>query len=977
MYAMLWRDRDPRPAPEIPRPVSAHPRSQARPANGRPAPRGRRSTAGYLAIILFVFLAGLGVLGALSAVVAYNVLASGLEDPSALTDYRLPEETVLYDRTGQVELARFGAAKREVVTFDEIPPVLLDATTAIEDKTFWDNAGFDPVGIIAAGLDSFRGNSRGASTITQQLVRARLLDEALVQDPHRTIERKLKEIIQSIRVTQAFQGEQGKRNIITAYLNQNYYGNQTYGVKAAVRAYFGKELKDITPAEAAIIAALPQSPSNYDLVRNAVEQCGVEVPEGEDCPTTESTLTVPMDAKIVARRNAVLDLLASGDRTPMSGTTYTAADFRAAKADPVILTSQVTPQWKAPHFVWAVRDELTTKLCGEGATTCDRLEQGGLRVITTVDLKLQAIAEKWVKLAARVPHMKDPAAAAKSIGFDKLPAWVANLRNKDVRNGAIVALDYQTGELVAYVGSADYYSTSSRAEFQPQYDVVGQGYRQPGSAFKPFNYAIGINDKTFTAGTMFMDSATDFGGGYTPSDADNLERGPVRARKALQFSLNIPSVKAMALNTPEHAFAKAKEFGMGFVNGTTNAGLSLALGVAETRPVDLVTAYGTLANEGRYIGHTTILSVKDRQGTDVVPPYQPPPGDEVVSPQAAFIVTDILRENTVKAVNPFWGQFQITDKNGRYRPATLKTGTNNDAKDLNAYGYIAPPTDQGRADGAYALAVGVWNGNSDNSAVSTPAHPVFSIDVSTFVWDGFLTEASRSWPITKFARPDSGLERVAIDPWTGLLPIPGIKPVDEWFLSGTAPKDRIQDGVCGEEVLRVIGTETAHDNWMKADRDWLRRANKGPGVAGGPDRTKTWYFYNRVFNPYGRTWGVLVDGGTCGQPSPSPTCFAVPTPDPSGIVPSFAVPTPSGSGPAPLPCPTASGLPSPTPSPSVGVTPTPSATPPPTQAPPPTATPTPTQVPPPTATPTEAPTATPAPTEPPAPTATPAPSVAP
>ena len=186
--------------------------------------------------------------------------------------YVLPEETVVYDRTGEVELARFGDFKREVVTFDEIPPIVLDATTAVEDKTFWENAGFDPLGIVAAGLDSIRGSGRGASTITQQLVRARLLDADLVQDRDRTAERKLKEIIQSIRVTQAFEGEDGKQEIITAYLNQNYYGNQTLrregGATSATSAR--RSGRELTPSEAALLAALPQSPSNYDLVRNAI-----------------------------------------------------------------------------------------------------------------------------------------------------------------------------------------------------------------------------------------------------------------------------------------------------------------------------------------------------------------------------------------------------------------------------------------------------------------------------------------------------------------------------------------------------------------------------------------------------------------------------------------------------------------------------------------------------------------------------------
>ena len=200
---------------------------------------------------------------------------------------------------------------------------------------------------------------------------------------------------------------------------------------------------------------------------------------------------------------------------------------------------------------------------------------------TTVDLELQKIAEKWVKGATIVPHRgaTDAEAAAKALGFDRYEPWMRNLEDKNVRNGALVALDYETGELVAYVGSAEYYATQSRPEFQPQYDVVGQGFRQPGSAFKPFNYVVGIDDGTMTAGDMFMDVGTDFGGGYTPNDADHLERGPVRLRNALQFSLNIPSVKAMALNTPEHVFARAKDFGMTFQSETTDAGLALALGV--------------------------------------------------------------------------------------------------------------------------------------------------------------------------------------------------------------------------------------------------------------------------------------------------------------------------------------------------------------------------------------------------------------
>src|SRR6185369_2144684 len=149
--------------------------------------------------------------------------------------------SVILDRNGKV-LARFGGEKRDVVAFEDIPPIVIDAQVAIEDKTFWDNAGFDPLAIISAGIDGLRGSDRGASTITQQLVRQRLLDPDLVQDPKRKLERKIKEIVQSIRLTEAYPGLTGKQQIIAAYLNQNYYGNQTYGVKAAAETYFGHSL---------------------------------------------------------------------------------------------------------------------------------------------------------------------------------------------------------------------------------------------------------------------------------------------------------------------------------------------------------------------------------------------------------------------------------------------------------------------------------------------------------------------------------------------------------------------------------------------------------------------------------------------------------------------------------------------------------------------------------------------------------------
>jgi membrane peptidoglycan carboxypeptidase len=392
----------------------------------------------------------------------------------------------------------------------------------------------------------------------------------------------------------------------------------------------------------------------------------------------------------------------------------------------------------------------------------------------------------------------------------------------------------------------------------------------------------------------------------------------VRVRNALQFSLNIPSVKAMAVNRPEHVFTRVQDFGMRFRPGAPVPGLAFALGVQEVRPVDLVTAYATLANQGRYIAHTTILRAQDANGKDVIPAHdEKAKGQQVASPEAAAIVTDIIAGNTDPAINPFWGKFRILDA-GKRRPATLKTGTNNDAKDLNAYGFIAPPTPDGRSSGEYALAVGVWNGNSDNTNVSTPQKPVFSIDVSTFVWQGFMTEATKGWKINDFSLPNT-LVTADVDPWTGLRPTPGGKSVKELFIRGTAPTAEVPNagGSCGQGVLDVAGFESRFSNWMKADRDWVARAQRGPGVAGGPFRTRTTYFYNGSFTPYGASWGPLLNGPGCGTPAPPPSCFVVPTPDASGVVPSFEVPTPSGSGPPAQPCPTAPPTASPSASPSI------------------------------------------------------------
>jgi penicillin-binding protein 1A len=893
-------------------------RRQARRLNGGRRGRsgsGIASVAVGLPLLLFGSLLIVGFVGFVAALGAYGYFSQGLVDPHVLDNLQFNQQSVIYDRNG-VQLATFGSQTRQVVQFSQIPPVMVDATTTIEDGTFWTNTGFDPIGILRAVKDSLSGNTQGASTITQQLVRARLLDPALVADPNKKVERKIKEIIQSIRLTQAFPGQAGKEQIMQDYLNQNFYGNNSYGIAAAARSYFGvTNLSKLTLAQAVILAAIPQSPTAYDLVRNAVVQ-----PDGK--------LLVPADSPIVVRRNYWLKFMENSLPLPLTGNHYTAADFEAAISEPVVLVSQKAPAWKAPQFVWQVRQELSDKLCGVGISTCPVLEKGGLKVYTTLDYNVQKLAEKWVQAAAVVPQSKDPAAAAKKLGLTLQP-WMTNLEGRNVHNGALAAVDYQTGEVIAYVGSANYYATNASKQFQPQFDVLSDGWRQVGSSFKPFNYVTGINDGSMTAATMFMDVTTDFGGGYTPTDADTLERGPVRMRQALQYSLNIPAVKAVAINGVDHVFNMAEKFGLRFQSTTPTAGLSLTLGTEVIHPIDLATGYATMADGGRYLGRTTILRVVGPDGQNVISPYVPPAGEQVVDPRAAYIITDILKGNTNPAVNPYWGVFKITNSAGKLRPATLKTGTNNDTNDLIAAGYTAPPDSAGRQAGEYALAVVAWNGNSDNSPVSTVQSPLASLDVPTYVWQGFLNDVTRTWPIQDFTKP-SGITTMSVDAYSGLRPGPfTTRTVPELFIDGTQPTqvDNLrqplqvipdpstkngyllwQPGCSTAAQPQTLGfldfsnVESDHPSWHTADLAWAARAMKGAGVAGGPQKTRTTYFYNLVYQPFGQTWGApFPPAKTCEQAPPSPS--GLPSfPPGSSFPPGFSPnPTPSAGPTATVP----------------------------------------------------------------------------
>lgn len=864
---------------------------QRRPKAGGSALRRVAIAIPIVLLVLVVMTAGTGLV---FAVGTYNHYAAGLPDPKdALTDLGFEQQTIVYDNTGKRELARLGALKREVVTFDQIPGEMIDATTAIEDKDFWENAGFDPVGIVSAGLDTIAGRPRGASTITQQLVRARLLPPEAFEGT--TYERKLREIIQSIRLTEAYPGEEGKKEIITAYLNQNFYGNSSYGVKAAAKGYFGKSLADLTLAQYAILAAIPQSPTKFDLMKNAEEICLEPVAEGEECSKIQ--LVVPETAEVVVRRDYILDLMKT--RSTLTEEKHTAAEFDAAKAEVVELTPPPSINWKAPHFVWQVREVLSELLCPASPGDCPQVDTGGYRVTTTLDWTMQQKVEKWVYAAARAPNAKDPRSVLRA---RKVPSgewsWILGLRGHNINNAAAGVIDYRTGDVLAYAGSASY-TSKGNAKFQPQFDVLSDGWRQPGSAIKPIDYLIGIDDQTLTASTMFMDVFTNFGNNFTPVQADKAERGPVRLRPALQFSLNIPAIKATMITGLDHTFERTKDFGLRYPASEVPV-KSMGIGTLVVHPMDLLGAYGTMANSGVLMPRTMITSVVDSDGRTIYPlSDKPAAGKRVTSKQAAYIVTDILAGNTDVKVNPFWAKHAIYDGKTR-RPAAYKTGTTNDNKDVAAYGYLAPPADPDEP----ALAVGIWMGNSDN----TPNDGKLSLDTSAPLWSAILTDISRGTPIAKF-KPPSGLETATVDAFTGLKPGPfTTKTVKELFIKGTVPTQKEtsrvslqidaasgllwQDGCVGPQVtkgfMNLNEVEAGFPEWQKANRNWAARAARGAGVRGGAKGTRTAYFYGDGFYPFGRSWGAPF--------APKETCPLAPeTPPPCDplLLPPEATPCPS------------------------------------------------------------------------------------
>jgi 1A family penicillin-binding protein len=648
---------------------------------------------------------------------SYLLIFKDLPSPARLGKYDIPLSTKIYDKNGKLLFDIFVSQNRTAVPLSEIPETLRRATISIEDKNFYRHQGVNPLGGMVRGLvATVTGKGlQGGSTITQQLVKSALLT------PERTITRKVKEIILATWVELLYP----KDKILELYLNQVPYGGTAWGVESASERYFGKNVKELTLAESALLAGLPQAPTLYSPLGAHPEYAKTRQKE---------VLTRMVDDRYITRE-------------------------QAASAAAQTLVYKNESGLKAGHFVMYVKEQLVERY-GEAV-----VEKGGLKVTTTLDLDLQEYAEATVA------------------------AEIAKLDTYNVSNGAAVITKPSTGEILAMVGSADYFATPSGS-----YNVA-TALRQPGSSIKPINYAIGIENKVVTPSTMFLDVPTCFGiinqPTYCPKNYDSKFHGPVQLRMALGNSFNIPAVKMMKMNTVEAMVASASAWGLTSLKDPSKYGLSLTLGGGEVRMTDMATAFGIFANAGIRKDLVSILKVADKNGK-ILEEHKDPnmgkdipsqlllQGPRVISPETAFLMSHILLDDNARQM-AFGSGSQLVIPG---HAVSVKTGTTNDLRDNWTIGFTPQ------------YLVAVWVGNNDNS----PMNPwlVSGVTGAAPIWHKLMANVLKNKPDLWPKQPD-GVVGARVCSLSGLLP-PNDNPEGdqgcpiryEYFIKGTVPTMREQ-----------------------------------------------------------------------------------------------------------------------------------------------------------------------------------------
>jgi penicillin-binding protein 1C len=685
-------------------------------------------------LIVMIFLVVTAVLIASALLIyEYYQIAATLPSVGDLRAHASQFETTrILDRNGNVlyEILDPSAGRRTYITLDKISPYLVAATIATEDKDFYAHPGFDPAAILRALWNNFVSGGEeggGASTITQQLARALLLSPQ--ERSQRTVLRKAREIMLAAEITRQY----SKDDILELYLNEIYYGNLAYGIEAAAETYFGKSANQLTLGEAAFLAGLPQAPSIYDIYTNP------------EVTIKRQQQVLVLMYQLSLERNCIY---VSNNPQPICVDVSAAAE--AANEIETYSFQALQASMRFPHWVQYVRTQL------EAQFDPQTIYRSGFTVYTTLDPGLQDVAQKLVS--------------------DQVSA----LADRHVTDGALVAIRPATGEILAMVGSADFYN----AAISGQVNMATSPTRQPGSSIKPLTYVAAF-EKGWTPASLFWDVPSEFPPSgnpddtrppYVPVNYDGRFHGPVLARVALANSYNLPAVRALqfvGVYGDTGLIAMAKRLGITSLT-RDDYGLALTLGGGEVSLLEMTGAYAVFANGGRRVPPVAISKILDHENK-LVYQYQPPAGEQVLRAEHAFLISSILSDN--EARSPMFGRNSVL--NLPFQVAA-KTGTSNDFRDNWTMGYTPD------------LAVGVWVGNADytpmeNTSGLTGAGPIWAQFIQVGIQ--YLTGGNP----TPFVRPNGVVEKV-------ICTVSGTEPSQwcpeqrtEYFASDQPPLPSSQD----------------------------------------------------------------------------------------------------------------------------------------------------------------------------------------
>ena len=596
-----------------------------------------------------------------------------IPDIASIQTWRMTESTKILDRTENVLLYDVHqSTKRTIVPLTEISTYATRATIAIEDERFYEHHGIDLRAIARMiWVDITKKSlSQGGSTITQQVAKNAFLS------PEKTITRKLKEWVIAIKMEQVM----SKDKILELYFNEVPYGGSVYGIEEASLMFYGKHAKDLTLAESAYLAAIPKAPTYYSPFGNNRD-------------------------KLETRKNLVLQKM-------LEQKLITQAEYDKARQEKVVFQRNATESITAPHFVFMVKQYLEDKYGS------DMVENGGLKVVTTLDADLQVKAEGYVQQFG-----------------------ATNVTQYNAHNAAAVAIDPKTGQVLALVGSRDYFDKSIQGNF----NVAISPNRQPGSSFKPFVYATAFA-KGYTPDTILYDVPTEFNASctpegvpkdattkpeecYMPTNYDNKWEGPMTLRNALAQSVNIPAVKLSYLAGVDDSITTARKMGVTTLGKASSYGLTLVLGSGQVSLYEMTGAYGVFANEGDRNPNAFILRIEDSAGK-VLEEYEPQTEHQVISSSVADQITDILADNVARA--PLYDMNSPLYFPGRQ--VAVKTGTTNDYRDAWIIGYTP------------SFVLGVWAGNNDN----TPMEKKISGFIVAPMWNAIMNEELKKLPVETF-----------------------------------------------------------------------------------------------------------------------------------------------------------------------------------------------------------------------------------